>query len=814
MKNCLLIILTVLSINTANSQYVTISDPGFLDYLQTNHSNCMNGNQMDTTCASILNITTFDNNQLSTQLQDYFGINYFDNLTYLDLSSSQIDSIYDLPSNLEILYLTQSTVEYIDEFPQNLRVLGIENTNLTTIPNLPNTLEIYLSDLNPNLAIPIFPLDIKRISLSYCNLTLASFPIFNAGLENLNISGNSIGQLPILPNSITKLVCNACDLTVFSTPPNIRWLEASNNSFQHLTNLPDTMNYIIVNNSGLLTIDNFPSETDNLVSIIEISNNQLTRLPTLPNNLTQLIANDNQLVCLPNLPNSLLQVNLENNQFTCVPNVISISSNYPCLDTLPICSILYTCPESALMSGSIVNDMNSNCQIDVVDVNSGSIPVRMYDENNQLVSTINSGTGGNYFFNTQIYASNRIEIDTINKPYAVLCNYPGVDSIFSVLNYIDSTIDNVNFIIGCKPSFDIGTQAVINELAVFPGQNHYIKCLVGDLSNSNNLNLNCADGIGGTVTITITGLVSYVEPINGALTPTFINGNIFTYQITNFSAVDIENDFGLVLSVDTIATLGDEICVNIVTTPNLGESNDFNNDYTFCYDVVNSYDPNDKTVYPKSVEPLYNDWLIYTIRFQNTGNAPAYNIKLKDSISDLLDYSTFEMINYSHTNSFSLEGDILTVNYPNIMLVDSTTNFDESIGYFQYRIKPIENLQLGTEIENKAYIYFDYNTPIITNTAITKFNEEPSNNSLKTINKKNIDVTLFPNPSTGDVTIVLGDFMEQVSLKLYALDGKLIKAEDFENKKSINWNLNCEVGIYYIKVEYGNQQSVLKVFVE
>jgi len=79
---------------------------------------------------------------------------------------------------------------------------------------------------------------------------------------------------------------------------------------------------------------------------------------------------------------------------------------------------------------------------------------------------------------------------------------------------------------------------------------------------------------------------------------------------------------------------------------------------------------------------------------------------------------------------------------------------------------------------------------------------------------QNIDVTLFPNPSTGDVTIVMGDFMARVSLKLYALDGKLIKVENFENKKSISWNLNCEVGIYYIKVEYGNQQSVLKVFVE
>ena len=56
----------------------------------------------------------------------------------------------------------------------------------------------------------------------------------------------------------------------------------------------------------------------------------------------------------------------------------------------------------------------------------------------------------------------------------------------------------------------------------------------------------------------------------------------------------------------------------------------------------------------------------------------------------------------------------LDFKFPNIMLPDSASNPAGSQGFVQYRIKPKANLPLGTQIENTAHIYFDYNAAITT----------------------------------------------------------------------------------------------------
>ena len=55
----------------------------------------------------------------------------------------------------------------------------------------------------------------------------------------------------------------------------------------------------------------------------------------------------------------------------------------------------------------------------------------------------------------------------------------------------------------------------------------------------------------------------------------------------------------------------------------------------------------------------------------------------------------------------------------NIMLPDSNVNEAASHGFIRFRVKPVSTLTLGNTVPNKAAIYFDYNTPVVTNTAIT-----------------------------------------------------------------------------------------------
>ena len=164
---------------------------------------------------------------------------------------------------------------------------------------------------------------------------------------------------------------------------------------------------------------------------------------------------------------------------------------------------------------------------------------------------------------------------------------------------------------------------------------------------------------------------------------------------------------------------------------------------TNCFTVVSSYDPNDKLVYPEGIVDSSNYWFTYTIHFQNTGSAPAFNIRLADTLDQNLDLSTFQVLNYSHLNSTSLVGNAINFRFPNILLADSTTNLEASKGFIQYRIKPKPNLPLGTSIKNTAHIYFDYNPAIVTNTTENLY-VTPASISENSI--KSAKVIFYPNP--------------------------------------------------------------------
>ncbi len=135
-----------------------------------------------------------------------------------------------------------------------------------------------------------------------------------------------------------------------------------------------------------------------------------------------------------------------------------------------------------------------------------------------------------------------------------------------------------------------------------------------------------------------------------------------------------------------------------------------------------AYDPNDKLVEPSRPDPqqqnytLPTDELIYTIRFQNTGNDTARRVRLLDTLSPLLDLNTFRPRGSSHEYTYTfIDSTILEVTFENINLVDSTTNLAESNGYFQYRILPLDS-SVDMTVLNTAYIFFDFNAPIVTNT--------------------------------------------------------------------------------------------------
>ena len=145
-------------------------------------------------------------------------------------------------------------------------------------------------------------------------------------------------------------------------------------------------------------------------------------------------------------------------------------------------------------------------------------------------------------------------------------------------------------------------------------------------------------------------------------------------------------------------------------------------DDTSTDEVTCAYDPNDKQAEPAGYTQehfVLNETPIeYTIRFQNTGNAPANLVTLKDTIQTEFDIASIDVISQSHSMMTCIDPVTREVVYifEDIQLPDSASAPEESIGFVKFRISPLPGLAPGTLLENTAHIFFDSNPAIVTNT--------------------------------------------------------------------------------------------------
>lgn len=143
----------------------------------------------------------------------------------------------------------------------------------------------------------------------------------------------------------------------------------------------------------------------------------------------------------------------------------------------------------------------------------------------------------------------------------------------------------------------------------------------------------------------------------------------------------------------------------------------FDNTFLINEIVVNSFDPNDKIAlggdtYSKGSSTPIN----YIIRFQNTGSASAINVKIEDILDKQFKGSELQILDMSHPGRVQIKNNTVEFIFDNINLPDSKTDEKNSHGYISFSVYPDYYVPLNYKIDNKASIYFDYNTPIVTNT--------------------------------------------------------------------------------------------------
>lgn len=152
--------------------------------------------------------------------------------------------------------------------------------------------------------------------------------------------------------------------------------------------------------------------------------------------------------------------------------------------------------------------------------------------------------------------------------------------------------------------------------------------------------------------------------------------------------------------------------------PVLGDTVPGDNTHSYSLEVIGSWDPNDKLVFPSTLSPdqaSNGHYFNYLIRFQNTGTDTAFHVVIRDTLSPLLDLPTFQMITASHPYTMQVDtARELVWEFEHISLPDSGVNFAESQGFVSFRVRPVSGLPVGTVIPNDAEIFFDFNAPVET----------------------------------------------------------------------------------------------------
>jgi uncharacterized repeat protein (TIGR01451 family) len=193
------------------------------------------------------------------------------------------------------------------------------------------------------------------------------------------------------------------------------------------------------------------------------------------------------------------------------------------------------------------------------------------------------------------------------------------------------------------------------------------------------------------------------------------NGNNLSLNIGNIVPGQT-GSFVAYFTVKTTAVLGSTVTSVASITTNTVNAID-----SVTIFVRGSYDPNDKQATPNltTQQVADGDYINYTIRFQNTGTDTAFNVVIADTLDSKLMATQMQMVGSSHNCKTTVKDNIIFFEFLNIYLPDSNTNKTGSNGFVSFKIKPINTVTNGTIIPNNAAIYFDYNSPVITNTAKT-----------------------------------------------------------------------------------------------
>ncbi|MEZ4838093.1 T9SS type A sorting domain-containing protein [Flavobacterium sp.] len=776
MKKYLLLLL--LASFSVDAQIVNIPDANFkARLLQASSSNLIASTDTPDSFGQVNTYHTIDTNgdgeiQVSEaqtikwlrvsgfSISNLTGLEDFVNLIALRCGNNQLTSL-DITQNPNLLYL-------------NCNYNQLTSINLTQNPNLlylycdNNQLPSLDVTHNPNL----------QILLCFVNQLISLDVTQNPNLQDLHCNFNQLTSLDVTQNpNLYSLYCYNNQLMSLDVTqnPNLTHLYCE---YNELTNIDVTQNpilqyfYCIHNELSTLDLTQNPNlqywscSNNELISLF-IKNSYISNINNLNfgnnPNLTYVCADDAEINAVQQRINSYGYTNCHANSY---------------------CSFTLGGAYYEIVGNTKLDFDNNGC--DVNDLAYSNLKFNLTNNGNITGYFITNSTG-NYAIPVQT-GTHTITPVLENPSYftispaSISVGFPSQASPFTQDfcftpngNHSDVEITIIP-ITPARPGFDADYKIVYKNKG-------------NQLEN-------------GTVTFSIYNpeVVDFISSIpNFDLQTNAPNIETFTWSYSNllpFETRDINIVLNLNSPQETPALNGGEILEFIaIVDPLSGDEMPSDNTSTLNQEVVNSYDPNDKTCLEGSVvsTELIGQYVHYVIRFENTGTFFAQNVVVKDEIDlSKFDLNSLIVLNASHQQWTRINGNKVEFIFENIQLPFPPS--EDRHGYVAFKIKLKNNLTVGDTFSNFASIYFDYNFPIITEPATTTI-EALSNPDFEFSNF----VKLYPNPASSTITIE-SQRINLKSVEIFNSLGQLVQAIPNENNQ-LNIDVsNLQTGTYFVKV--------------
>lgn len=283
--------------------------------------------------------------------------------------------------------------------------------------------------------------------------------------------------------------------------------------------------------------------------------------------------------------------------------------------------------------------------------------------------------------------------------------------------------------------------------------------------------------------------------------------NRFTFQLDNISKEQIGKIRLKVVYPISGFKIGQQV-KHLAGLYNLIPEDTSDNKDSVVQKMVYSYDPNIKSCVPNGNIKTGLKTIRYYIDFQNEGNDVARRVTVVDTLEAKIPVYEFQMISSSHPYTVSLKNNVLTWVFDNINLPPKSLDPIRSQGHIIFEGRLKNDLAVGDSVKNKAYIYFDLNEPVETNTAVLiRGKDDPDEFHGEVDGRKSLKV--FPNPAAYQLNIENIADMYQ-SVQIFNNIGQEVVQFDLAPLENVSTLIaNWPQGIYFVRSSLGSHHKLL-----